>query len=71
MPHPIDYQKANPAQTEMLKMSMGNFKALYDWIEANVPVSRERSLAITNLEQSSMWANKAIAFHFAREDADG
>lgn len=30
-------------------------------INASCPPSRERSLAITNLEQAIMWANAAIA----------
>lgn len=30
-------------------------------IDANCPDSREKSLAITNLEQSVMWANASIA----------
>lgn len=30
-------------------------------IEAECPPGRERSLAITNLEQASMWAKAAIA----------
>jgi hypothetical protein len=31
------------------------------FIDENVPDCREKSLAITNLEQSVMWANAAIA----------
>lgn len=30
-------------------------------IEKLTPVSREQSLALTNLEQATMWANAAIA----------
>ena len=37
------------------------FKAAYSAVEVACPVSRERSLAITNLEQALMWAIKAIA----------
>lgn len=36
-------------------------KAMAIMIEDMCPESRERSLAITNLEQSVMWANAAIA----------
>lgn len=28
-----------------------------------IPVSRERSLAMTKLEECVMWANKALALH--------
>jgi hypothetical protein len=36
-------------------------RAYADLILKNCPDSRERSLALTNLEQSVMWANAAIA----------
>lgn len=36
-------------------------KRLAHFLDANVPSGREKSLAITNLEQSMMWANAAIA----------
>ena len=39
-------------------------------IKMNCPKSRERSLAMTNLEQAVMWANKAIAINGKeKEDA--
>jgi hypothetical protein len=38
----------------------------------DTPPSREQSIALTNLEQSVMWANKAIAVNEAeRERFDG
>jgi hypothetical protein len=40
---------------------------LYDVIQAHVPKSREQSVAITNLEQVSMWANKGIVFNQSDE----
>lgn len=36
-------------------------KVLAEIILASTPASREQSLALTNLEQSVMWANAAIA----------
>lgn len=36
-------------------------KVLAYAIENNCPSSRERSLAITKLEEAIMWANKSIA----------
>lgn len=36
-------------------------KELADLIDDLCPDSREKSLAITNLEQASMWANASIA----------
>ncbi len=34
---------------------------LEDTINSMVPDGREKALALTNLEQACMWANKAIA----------
>lgn len=46
------------------------YQKLRDWalhfaqyIDENVPECREKSLALTNLEQCVMWANAAIARH--------
>ena len=36
-------------------------KTLAHFIDETCPDSREKSLAITNLEQAVMWANAAIA----------
>jgi hypothetical protein len=37
------------------------FSDLHDIIEAEAPNSRERSVAMTNLETTAMWAIKAVA----------
>jgi hypothetical protein len=47
-----------PARYETLRSKA---KELAELINASCPDSREKSLAITNLEQCSMWANAAIA----------
>ncbi len=33
------------------------------WLDANLPESREKSLALTALQETSMWANAAVAIH--------
>lgn len=33
------------------------------FVDANVPDSREKSLAITHLEEAMFWANAALARH--------
>lgn len=38
-------------------------KSLAYTIENNVPDSREKSLALTKLEEAVMWANKGIAIN--------
>jgi len=59
--NPFDY---NHAPTPEMIAQMGAVreaaKALADII-LEIPNGRERSLAMTNLEQAAMWANKAVA----------
>lgn len=38
-----------------------NCRQLADFINENVPEGREKSLAITHLEETMFWANAAIA----------
>jgi hypothetical protein len=60
--NPFEYQKANENQAAKIQESMEHFKALHAFL-LTLPTSRETSLAITKLEETSMWANKAIAFN--------
>lgn len=60
---PFVYRKPGPKRAAIHADCGAQFQQLYEWILANVPESRERSLALTNLEQAAMWSNKAIAFH--------
>lgn len=45
---------------EKLKRVRLAFSQLIDVLEAECPMSRERSVAVTHLESASMWAVKAI-----------
>ena len=54
--HAVDGYQA--ARIERIRSAA---KELGAWIYANAPESRERSLALTNLEQATMWAVAAIA----------
>lgn len=60
--HPFEYQSPNEVQVEQIKATRLAFKALYDQLQS-LPASREKSLAITKLEEASMWANKGIVFN--------
>lgn len=60
--HPFDYQKPTEAQVEVISEFRQKCKDLYEYL-LTLPHSRERSLAITQLEQVSMWGNKCIVFH--------
>ena len=57
--HPFDYHKPSEVQIIQIAAVRERCKSLHDLI-LTLPVNRERSLAITNLEQVSMWANKGI-----------
>lgn len=62
MSNPFEY--IAPAPESILKISevRRTCKELSEVLETLIP-SRERSLAITKLEEVSMWANKSIVFH--------
>lgn len=55
------YHPPNPTQTQKYENIRKNALAFADLINAMCPDSREKSLAITNLEEAVMWANASIA----------
>ena len=55
------YHEPKPDQPPRYREIRDTAKGLAEAITAKCPPSRERSLALTNLEQSVMWANAAIA----------
>lgn len=55
------YHPPKGNQEERYKAIRGRAKELAEFIEEFCPNSREKSLALTNLEQSVMWANASIA----------
>jgi hypothetical protein len=63
--HPFVYVMPTPESVETLSRLRGAMKDLHDAIIDMVPNSRERSIAITKLEECSMWVNKGIVFHQA------
>lgn len=42
-----------------------HFIWLSSWVKANVPASREQSLALTALQEALMWANAGIAIQLS------
>lgn len=60
--HPFEYQKPTDEQVVVLTSVREKCKELYELI-LTLPESRERSLAVTKLEEASMWANKGIVFN--------
>lgn len=61
-PSLFEYQKPNDNQIELIVAYRHELQKVYEMILADLPESRERSLAITKLEEASMWLNKAVAF---------
>ncbi len=56
------YQYHKPSEDGLSKIAVLRqaFATIDDIMRENCPQSRELSLAITNLEQSAMWAIKAV-----------
>lgn len=49
----------NPSGSDVVAGIKSRTEELIQFIEANVPDGRRRSIALTNLEQAAMWAVKA------------
>jgi hypothetical protein len=54
------YHKPSSAGLEKINELREAFSDLHDIIEATCPPSRERSVALTELETTAMWAIKAV-----------
>jgi hypothetical protein len=61
-PNPFEYQAPDESQVSLLISFRGDMRLLYEKLLKELPDSRYRSVAITKLEEVSMWTNKAIAF---------
>jgi hypothetical protein len=57
----FQYHAPKPGQPEKYEALRSKAKELAYLINDSCPNSRERSLAMTQLEQSVMWANASIA----------
>lgn len=55
----LEYVQPTPEQIEVMQNFRRKMGALYTEI-SELPDSRGKSLALTKLEESSMWLNKAI-----------
>ena len=55
------YHNPKPGQTGVYEELRDKGRELADKIAAQCPPSRERSLAITKVEEAIMWANASIA----------
>jgi len=69
--NPFEYVKPTEQSVEDIKLIRERCDELHTLITQRIPNSREKSLAITKLEETSMWANKGIVFHQSPGDAVG
>lgn len=60
--HPFEYQKPTDEHVAKITEVREACKALYE-VLLTLPNCREKSLALTKLEEVSMWANKGIVFN--------
>lgn len=59
----FEYNAPDAEQLERLKRTRSAIRDAYNVIMKELPPCRERSLAITKLEEASMWANKGVVFN--------
>jgi hypothetical protein len=55
------YHRPTAEAAELHDDYRAQIEDLCSWLESRVPNCRERSLAITKLEEAMFWANAAIA----------
>ena len=55
------YHKPSAAGLDRIAFLREAFSELHDKIEKMAPPSRERSIALTELEAAAMWAMRAVA----------
>lgn len=58
----------SPVQLELYKAIRGSAKAFATLLIEHCPETRERSLALTKLEEVVMWANASVARHWVEEE---
>jgi len=57
------YHKPSEAKAETHARVREGCLTLADWLNQVLPESREKSLAVTHLEEVMLWANAALARH--------
>lgn len=55
------FHAVDDIQQKKIENGRDEFIATAEWITKYAPVGREQALALTALEEASMWATKAIA----------
>ncbi|HEY2066340.1 MAG TPA: hypothetical protein VGG84_10315 [Gemmatimonadaceae bacterium] len=63
--HRYDYHAPTAEAVALHEQLRGRCLMLADLFDQQLPPSREKSLAQTNLEDALMWANAAVARHIS------
>lgn len=64
--HRFSYHPPKPGQPETYEKIRAHAKSLAYRLDGDCPPSRERSIAMTKLDEVVFWANAAIARHEAQ-----
>ena len=57
------YHRPSPDSLEKIDRLREAYSTLQEAIQETAPASRERSVALTELETSAMWAIKAVVYN--------
>ncbi len=57
------YHRPFGSQPQRYEILRAQARAIASYIDKSCPDSREKSLALTNLQQAIMWANASIAIN--------
>lgn len=60
--NPFGYFKPSEAMLPVIQDARNAYSALHDFLQS-LPYSRQRSIAITELETSAMWAIKGLVLN--------
>ena len=64
------YHKPSPNGLDKITLLRKAFSELHDIIELRCPNTRERAVALTNLETTAMWAIKAVVCNDAESSVE-
>lgn len=67
---PYAYHKPSKDGLARINRLRDEFSGLQRVIEQQCPESRQRAVALTNLETSAMWAIKAVVFNDPKSEVD-
>lgn len=57
----FEHHELDDIRRQKVENGRDEFIATAEWVVKYVPVGREQALALTALEEASMWVNKGIA----------